>query len=128
MRDDTYAIYQGKEYSASYGKDDTMCLHSYDGSDTANGFVLCEKDHYIKEVPRSALDKLYEIRTRTNYLQVKCGILRQEGERLLLYPLGGDGLLYSKLGFEQVNKGEYLIWVNRKDVEEMWEEKEERQL
>lgn len=126
MRNATYAIYKGGEYEVSYGKNDMVYLHSYEDIGLANGFYLREKNHYIKYVHKNELDELYRIVTKARYHNYEFQAFKQEGEMVLLYASGGNGLLCEQLHFKQINKCEWERWVNIKDIERIWEEKTNR--
>ena len=123
MRNSKYALYRGREYEAAGGRDNMICLYSYNDDDTKDGFTLSRAGHYYKIVHKSEIDEYYDITAIVKYMDHEFGIVRQEGDMLLLYNIGGNGPLYSQLGFKQVNKGEWEGWVNIKDIQNIWEER-----
>lgn len=124
MKDGTYAIYQGKQYSSGRMKDGSLILRSMDIGDVDKGFRVCEPFFYknredekivcVKYVDRSDVDEYYQVWTHVGYAGFEFGVLTEKDDEIYIVSLGGDSANWKNLGMTCINKGEYAKWI-RKD-------------
>ncbi|WP_434779074.1 hypothetical protein [Neisseria sp. Ec49-e6-T10] len=148
IRNDIYTLYQGKEYeiiSSIENGDRIYQLRSLDPQDLKNGFSIYkrpeyvltskgekfylpprdinEPDIYIKDIIPLEVSEVYGINTFGIYKGCEVGVRMEDktGKNLLLGV--GDAMMASKLGFEFDERGVYMKWVPKEEVE-LFEKKE----
>lgn len=125
MKNSLYATYNNSEYRIGSRGDDWINLCSKDSNDLKNGFVLYEGIVYVKKVKINQLESVYSVKTYADYKGHKCQVIKEVGNKLLLHAMIGDYRVCEGLGFDLVDRGVYNKWVNSKDVEIIYEVREE---
>lgn len=128
MRNDTYAIYNRKEYRI-FLSEEMAELISNDVKDLSNGFkeYRPERNHTIpiltKTVSPSEIEEVYEISTYALYQGYEFWIKWASENEYLLD--GNNNLtLMDKLNFKRVDKYGYEKLVKKDEVDLVYEKKE----
>lgn len=116
-----FAIYNGKEYEVSPMGEDSYALISTDLKDLKQGFSQHFSGKYIKNVKRDTLQELYFINTLALYRGHKFGVSAEKDDQLLIGT--SDYELLEKFNLVFVDRGVYEKWVDKCDLEKIWEEK-----
>ncbi|MCX7569430.1 hypothetical protein OS242_05610 [Tumebacillus sp. DT12] len=122
-RNDSYAIYQGKEYKAGRRFRETkIVLFSRDRTDLNYGFEEFANGRYRKEVEPNEIESAYDVISLALYRGLKFQVINIDGDTILLYH-SGPSLEREELGFRMVDRFEYEKEVHRSELEKMWEER-----
>jgi hypothetical protein len=117
-----YAIYQDKEYRLFKLKDGNCRLISFDADDLANGFVK-QDGVYKKTISNLDLTTVYQIKTQIVYQgqQFELGQVLKNQVQLVKKDCSSE--LAKQLQLEKVDYREYEKWVDKDQLEDVWEEK-----
>lgn len=122
IRLDSYCIYEGNEYIISKLDDGMYKLISRNKNDLNRGFKETFPKVYVKIVSLKEITSAYSVSTFCKYKGYRFQIVREKDEKILIHT--GDYNLYQQLDLDFVEKGAYDKWVDRDEIEELWEEKE----
>lgn len=120
MRNITFAIYKGNEYSAGIKKDGRIVLRSEDPASRENGFVekkIGNNRIYIKYVQKNEVEEMYDKKEYAVYEGYKFVVVEETEERILILTMNGDYHEWIRLGMECVDKGVYQKWINKNEAE-----------
>lgn len=120
MRNITFAIYKGNEYSAGIKKDGRIVLRSEDPASRENGFVekkIGNNRIYIKYVQKNEVEEMYDKKEYAVYEGYKFVVVEETEERILILTMNGDYHEWIRLGMERVDKGVYQKWINKNEAE-----------
>lgn len=140
IRNNIYAIHLNKEYQIRHS-DGIYELVSYDKADTENGFVLDDAlemktvtgrivklppkdketpDIYLKKVSKGDVEEVYWIDTYGVYKKHEFDILQETDTQ---YELSSGGFGVKELEFEMIDRGNYHKWVDKAEVDPVYERK-----
>lgn len=122
-RNDSYAIYQGKEYKAGRRFRETkIVLFSRDNAELNFGFEEFANGRYRKEVEPSEIESAYDVISLALYQGTPFQVMKITGDDILLYHSGPSSRA-EELGFRMVDRFEYEKEIHRSELEKMWEER-----
>ena len=124
IRDDTYGMYNNKEYRLVEKENGLCILVTTDNTEVKNGFEPIGNNKYVKIVNRSDIQSIYRILTYARYKGYKVYIFSENDGKFLI--TSDDMETIQKLGFETISWGDYGKWVFPSELEEIWEEKRPR--
>lgn len=130
MRNDFYAMYQNKEYSAGFKNDGRIVLRSKDMEDVGRGFEYRPNADwsYIKYIDRRDLESLYRVHIHVKYKGHDGYFVTENGDQVLITINGLWPDTAKELEMDRTtDNGIYEKWID-KDKVEMWEEIEEYKL
>lgn len=93
MRNTTFAIYNGIEYSAGIKTDGSIVLRSNSVSDESNGFFekrIGDNKVYIKYVQRSEVEEIYDKRVWATYKGYIFEVIDENTEQISIITMTGD--------------------------------------
>ena len=120
MRNITFAIYKGIEYSAGIKKDGRIVLRSEDDASKKEGFVEKEIGNnriYIKYVQKDEIEEIYDKKTYAVYEGYKFIVVDETEKQILILTMKGDYQEWIRLGMECIDKGMYQKWINKNEAE-----------
>ena len=120
MRNITFAIYKGIEYSAGIKKDGRIVLRSEDDASKKEGFVEKEIGNnriYIKYVQKDEIEEIYDKKTYAVYEGYKFIVVDETEKQILILTMNGDYQEWIRLGMECIDKGMYQKWMNKNEAE-----------
>lgn len=120
MRNITFAIYKGIEYSAGIKKDGRIVLRSEDDASKKEGFVEKEIGNnriYIKYVQKDEIEEIYDKKTYAVYEGYKFIVVDETEKQILILTMNGDYQEWIRLGMECIDKGMYQKWINKNEAE-----------
>ena len=125
MRNDIYTEYNSKEYRTFKIKDGLFVLVSKDKQDLDNGFFPYEGDNsiYVKNVKRKELGDINSIKTYADYKGRKYAVRTEKDDKILISEMSNGYYAENVLNMKRVGTMEYEMWVDKKDVERIYEEK-----
>ena len=120
IKEGTFAIYQGKEYSAGRLQDGRLFLRSENPKDLQNGFepYVCHNQDilYVKYVDKDEIEAMYDIWTVAQYRREEFDATEEKDGKVCIYSMEGDWNKWREMGMKQVDKGVFLMWVPREEV------------
>lgn len=120
MRNITFAIYKGNEYSAGIKKDGRIVLRSEDDASRKREFVekkIGNNRIYIKYVQRDEIEEIYDKKIYAVYEGYRFAVVDESEEQILILTMNGDYHEWIRLGMECVDKGMYQKWINKNEAE-----------
>ena len=121
IRNENYAIYNGKEYSADFIEGEGIMLRSQDAKDIENGFENYQgynkKILYIKIVDRNEVSEFYNESTYAIYKGFKFEAIDEKDNMVSIVAMTGDYRNWLSLGMKCIDKGVYQKWVQNSEVE-----------
>lgn len=120
MRNITFAIYKGNEYSAGIKKDGRIVLRSEDDASRKREFVekkIGNNRIYIKYVQRDEIEEIYDKKINAVYEGYRFAVVDESEEQILILTMNGDYHEWIRLGMECVDKGMYQKWINKNEAE-----------
>ncbi len=120
MRNTTFAIYNGSEYSAGIKADGSIVLRSNSISDENKGFWekrIGNNKVYIKYVQRNEVEEIYDKRFWATYKGYKFEVIDENAEQISIITMTGDYKNWLNLGMQCIDKGVYQKWINRDEAE-----------
>lgn len=128
-QDGAYVIYNNLEYKLSgYEDDGKVRIISNNLNDLNNGFALDaaypREGVFIKFVNRSEITAGYGIVNRCIYKGYKFQVVMESesGDKMLINTC--DHEVYKKLKFDMREPGMYQKWIEIKELDKIWSEKE----
>ena len=120
-----YAIYRGIEYKADLaskinGKS-VVELRTKQEESVNIGFAKDKFGDYIKKVTIDELEQAYSITTRGTYKGNTYTLILEEDSRVLI--IEDDESRAKQYGFKFVERGVYEKWIDKNELESVWEEK-----
>ncbi|WP_434778242.1 hypothetical protein [Neisseria sp. Ec49-e6-T10] len=112
-----YTYFNGKEYRITK-VDNHYELISHDSEDLQRGFII-DDDLYITEVSKDDIEEVFLIKTFGIYENYKFRISMEKDEQYLLWTSEYD--LVEKFDLDIRSQGDYEKWVNKEDVEHIYE-------
>lgn len=125
MKNDFFAVYQGKKFTAGIDRNGKVFLRSTDIEDLDNGFEKCEPFKYGKEeklvvcgkrVNRQEIEKYYRVYTVAYYCGFDFEVIDENEKEVLILAADGDYHNWLDLGMKCIDKGLYQKWVNKSEV------------
>lgn len=121
IRRGEFAVYHGKEYSyASMG--DQAVIFSDNEADLTKGFQKHRSGRIIKIVSLQELASAYTVMTKGLYQNTICSIMDVQGD-LAVLRLYDNYLVAEKLGFTAIEPTIFEKRVDKRSVQEAWEER-----
>jgi len=120
MRNVTFAIYNGNEYSAGIKADGSIVLRSNSISDEKIGFFekrVGNNKIYIKYVQRNEVEEIYDKRIWATYKGYRFEVIDENEEQISIIAMTGDYKNWLNLGMQCIDKGVYQKWINRAETE-----------
>jgi hypothetical protein len=122
MRDDYYAIFQGKEFRLIELETNNFQLQSVTKPDASLGFRKSRSGTYLRPVSKEELESFYRIYTCAQYRGWEFGVMEEDNGKLLL--TGGEDRVCRTFGFEWVDRGVWEKWVPKSELGKVWEVKQ----
>ncbi len=120
MRNITFAIYKGIEYSAGIKADGSIVLRSNDICDESKGFFekkIGSNKIYIKYIQRNEVEEIYDKRYFATYKGYKFEVIDENVEQISIITMTGDYKNWLDLGMQCIDKGVYQKWINKDEAE-----------
>lgn len=126
MKDDFFAVYQGKEYTSGIDRNGKVFLRSTDIEDLDKGFEKCEPFKYEKEeklvvcgkwVDPQEIEKYYRAYTVAHYRGFDFAVVDENEREVLILASGGDYRNWQNLEMTCIDRLVYQKWVNKSEVE-----------
>lgn len=120
MRNITFAIYKGIEYSAGIKADGSIVLRSNNICDESKGFFekrIRSNKIYIKYVHRDEVEEIYDKRYFATYKGYKFEVIDENEEQISIITMTGDYREWIRLGMKCIDKGVYQKWIDRDEAE-----------
>ncbi|WP_455717613.1 hypothetical protein [Anaerosporobacter sp.] len=120
MRNTTFAIYNGIEYSAGIKADGSIVLRSNNICDESKGFFekrIGNNSVYIKYVQRNEVEEIYDKRFWATYKGYKFEVVDENAEQISIIIMVGDYSDWLQLGMKPIDKGVYQKWIDRDEAE-----------
>ncbi len=121
-----YAVYRGIEYNADLtskvnGKS-AIELRSGKEETVNIGFIKDKFGDFVKKVTIDELEQAYSVTTRGVYKGISYALILEEDSKVLI--VEDDESRAKQFGFKFVERGVYEKWVDKNELERIWEEKE----
>ncbi|TXC78488.1 hypothetical protein FS935_22760 [Metabacillus litoralis] len=119
MKNNTFAIYNGEEYSAGIKTDGRIILRSHDTKDELNGFEeksMANQTIYVKYVSSNEIEQLYHKRIKAHYKGYEFEVVDQKDKMISIITMVGDYKVWENIGMKCIDKGVYQKWVSKDDV------------
>ncbi|RIW30398.1 hypothetical protein D3H55_16825 [Bacillus salacetis] len=119
MKNNTFAIFNGKEYSAGIKADGRIILRSQDPKDELNGFIeksFNNKKIYVKYVSRNGIQEMYHKTIKAHYKGYVFEVVYQKDNIISIVTIVGDYKKWENIGMSTIDKGIYQKWVKKDDV------------
>jgi hypothetical protein len=120
VKNGTFAIYQGKEYSAELLSMGEIMLRSSDREDLQKGFEPFDEYDvdflYAKYVDKDEIERMYRIQAYARYREEKFLAEEEKDGKVCIYSMSGDWNKWKEMGMKQEDKGVFFMWVPREEV------------
>lgn len=120
MKDSTFAIYKGIEYSAGIKDDGNIVLRSHNLDDINRGFhkkVVGNNSIYIKYVSRDEIEKIYDKRVVVRYKGFEFNVIEETEDKISIVAMTGDYHNWLNLEMTCIDKGIYQKWIDKCEAE-----------
>lgn len=120
MRNTTFAIYNGTEYSAAIKSDNSVVLRSTDIRDKKKGFFRKKNVRdkiYIKYVQRDEIDEIYDKRLFAKYNGFDFRVIDETAQQISIVAMTGDYRNWINMGMQCIEKGVYQKWIDKSEAE-----------
>jgi hypothetical protein len=117
-----FAVYNGKEYPFVAWRDGNYSLYSNDSQEVDKGFE--PKDgRFRKIVSKEAITAVYKLKVTVIYQGQEFECFQEKSDQVLLVKKNCSQDLVKKLQLSMTGLNEYEKWVDKKDIEDVIEEK-----
>lgn len=119
MKNNTFAIYEGKEYAAGIKADGKIILRSEDFQAELFGFEnkkIADNTISVKYVHQNDIEQIYKKRIEAIHKGYKFEVVETKGDMISIVTMTGDYKIWEKLSMNLIDKGIYQKWINKDDA------------
>ncbi|HEU4718615.1 MAG TPA: hypothetical protein VFU15_12310 [Bacteroidia bacterium] len=123
MRNFEIALYCDQEFEITESNNEHYKLIYHGSISPGFGFYPSPKwpNIFVRQINKSDIKSGYQASTFANYKGFKFHVDRYENEKYRLTT--GDEKVYAQLHLNMIDRGWYEIWVDKSEIEKMWEER-----
>jgi hypothetical protein len=119
MKNNTFAIFNGKEYSPGIKADRRIVLRSHDPNDVLNGLIeksLNNHRFFVKYINKNEIQEMYHKTIKAHYKGYVFEVVSQKDKMISIVTMVGDYKTWENIGMTVIDKGIYQKWVKKDEV------------